>query len=920
MRPIKLTMSAFGPYAEQTVVDFEKLGTNGLYLITGTTGAGKTTIFDAITYALYGTASGKNRKDSMFRSKYADVNTATFVELIFEYGGKRYTVRRNPSYFRPAKRGTGLTEEKSGAVLYCPDERVIDRASEVDKSLIGIMGIDRDQFLQIAMIAQGDFLKVLNASTDERKKIFRQIFKTERFERIQYHLSALYKQKKREREDAAKTVMHYISDIASCENDMISVDVEAAKDGRMPFADVIRLVERLLEQDNMLEKQLKTKIEETEKKLEVTNEKLGKAEELKKTQTALKSDEAVLLTLLPESENRKKAYEAEKNKTSVREKLKAEIAIADKDLAEYDALENCKISAKTLSDRIALSTASREKLMKLIKTESEQYEASKKEIEALSEAGAEKERLLAEKSKREEQLQFYKDLFKEISDYSAQLARLDAGQKKYLDSDRLASEKEAEYAFKKTAFLREQAGILAENLEDGMPCPVCGSTHHPEKAYKSDVAPTEAELNASEAKAKKYRKDAEDIHSKVVAFKAKTDNARENIEKKLVRLPGCNGVDSAAESCKQEMKSAEVSIKVFDEKIKAEEARMRRKSALSKLIDEYETRIEKYKADILECEKMISSDEGSKREMSVQLKKLSEKLRFAGKKEAEEHYKALSAKLKNMVAAFEASEKSYRESEAQILELESRIKTRKDTLKNAQAVDSDAEKANKDKYRSDSAELHKVHKNVLARISVNKNVAENIRINAAELEKLEEEEKLLSVLSKTANGDLSGKSKTDLETYVQMSYFDRILEKANTRLMVMSGGQYELRRHTEVDNFRSQVGLDLDVTDHYNGSVRSVKTLSGGESFKASLALALGLSDLIQSDSGGIRLDTMFVDEGFGSLDDESLRQAMKALTELTEGNRLVGIISHVDELKNRIDKQIVIKKDSSGSRLEIIC
>lgn len=242
-------------------------------------------------------------------------------------------------------------------------------------------------------------------------------------------------------------------------------------------------------------------------------------------------------------------------------------------------------------------------------------------------------------------------------------------------------------------------------------------------------------------------------------------------------------------------------------------------------------------------------------------------------------------------------------------------------LKDAEEIDVDTEKKRQTELTTEKADLTKAITVISSRLDRNGEALKNIRKGSGRLTEVETKWTWVKALSNTANGNIGGKEKIMLETYVQMTYFDRILARANTRFMIMSGGQYELKRRIEAENNRSQSGLELDVIDHYNGTERSVKTLSGGESFKASLSLALGLSDEIQSSAGGIRLDTMFVDEGFGSLDDESLQQAMRALYGLTEGNRLVGIISHVSELKEKIDKQIVVTKEKSGgSRAEIVC
>ena len=287
MRPIKLTVSAFGPYAGKTVLDLDKLGENGLYLITGDTGAGKTTIFDAITYALYGEASGDNREPSMFRSKYAEATTPTEVELVFSYAGKTYTVKRNPEYERPKSRGEGFTTQKAEVQLKYPDGRVVTKQRDVDNAIRDIMGINRSQFLQIAMIAQGDFLKLLLAPTEERKKIFRQIFKTQLYQDLQDRLKKESGQLNDKCDAAHNSIKQYIDGITCDENDVLSIEVEKAKNGLLPAKDVMDLIDRLLTQDNDKKTAIQKSISDADKALEIVNANLGKIEAKEQTQKAL---------------------------------------------------------------------------------------------------------------------------------------------------------------------------------------------------------------------------------------------------------------------------------------------------------------------------------------------------------------------------------------------------------------------------------------------------------------------------------------------------------------------------------------------------------------------------------------------------------------------------------------------------------
>ena len=354
MRPIKLTMSAFGPYAKKAELELDKLGKSGLYLITGDTGAGKTTIFDAITFALYGSASGDNREPSMFRSKYADTEIATEVELIFEYDGKTYKIKRNPEYDRPKSRGEGFTTQKAEAELIYPDGRVVTKTRDVDSAVRDIMGIDRDQFMQIAMLAQGEFLKLLNASTEERQKIFRQIFKTRLYQTLQERLKSESAALNDQREAANKSLEQFIGGIAVDEDDVLSIDVSKAKDGDLPVSETVELLETLIYHDSERETALSKEAAQIDKELEIINTNLGKLEAREKAGEAIekaKSEKAI------EEENNKRLKEAlgaQKEKSPEIDKTVAECAAIEAELSQYDKLD--EVSAKLSEDQTKLAT------------------------------------------------------------------------------------------------------------------------------------------------------------------------------------------------------------------------------------------------------------------------------------------------------------------------------------------------------------------------------------------------------------------------------------------------------------------------------------------------------------------------------------------------------------------------------------
>ncbi|MBQ2903882.1 MAG: SMC family ATPase [Clostridia bacterium] len=919
MRPIKLVMSAFGPYAGRTEVEFEKLGTNGLYLITGDTGAGKTTIFDAIAYALYGEASGDLRDSSMLRSKYAELDTPTEVELVFAYDGKEYTVKRNPEYERKAKKGDGVTVQKAEAELYYPDGRVIGKIKDVNTAIVEIMGVDRNQFSQIAMIAQGDFRKLLVADTKERQEIFRKIFKTDYYRILQDKIKNEYSAVRNEYEAAQSSVKQYISDIQCDENDVLNIEATKARNGEMIVEDVVELISKILENDKKSESVTSEKISEIEKTLEEVTAVLAKAEEYSKAQSELEKSKKTHAELTVSFEEIKKALEAEKAKKPEHEKLIKEISVIDAEIPKYDELEAKKSELQKLTKQLDESNKNLANYLDAEKKISEDIAKMKEEQKTLENAGANREKLLREKEQSENRKAALENLVKKLSAFDALTERYEQAKKAYLAATDKAESAKNLYEMNYRAFLNEQAGILAEDLAEGAPCPVCGSTNHPCLAEKSVTAPTESDVNKLKNEADKAGEYAAELSRRSGEIKGQVDSQTEELRKLISDLLNSCESGAAQATAKNIIAEIAVNLKVINEKISVEEKNAKRKAELDEMIPKAEERIRKAEAVIAECRQNISAFTASCTEIEKQCKSLSETLKFEGKADAVAKKKFLENTLSAMQKAFEDAEKNYAESEKEIVGLDAKIKQLKKQLSESDAIDIGAAEQKKSALTEEKISLTAVQRKIGIRIDANTKCLDNINKKSGELSEIEKRKISLNALNNTANGNISGKEKIMLETYIQMTYFDRIIARANTRFMKMSGGQYELKRSETADNNRSQSGLDLSVIDHYNGTERSVKTLSGGESFKASLSLALGLSDEIQSSAGGIKLDTMFVDEGFGSLDPESLSQAFRALADLSDGNRLVGIISHVADLKEKIDKQVIITKEKAGgSKIEI--
>ena len=921
MRPITLTMSAFGPYAAKTVIELDKLGTNGLYLITGDTGAGKTTIFDAITYALYGEASGNTRDVNMFRSKYAEPSTPTEVELTFAYAQKIYTVKRNPEYDRPKARGDGYTTEKANAELHYPDGRVVTKLKEVNKAIVDIMGIDRSQFTQIAMIAQGDFLKLLLASTEDRKKIFQKIFRTQCYYQLQERLKPETSKLAVEYNQTGSSIRQYINGIACHPDDVLMLEVDKAKKGELKNTEAVQLVEKLIKQDDAAWKKASGQIDDLDKRNKSIAAQLAVAEKRKTTE----EDQEKANENLAWETQRLKTLETEKNKAAAHQpdvqKAVEAIAKLEAQQPEYAEMQ------KKQTERTGLQKDLKEVAQK-IKTEAETEKKLaqsitelKAEQASLQNAGAAQAEQKAEKDRLAEQQKELNALKKEYATYQKLEDQLKKAKADYAQKSEESGKKRAEYEHKNKLYLDAQAGILAETLTEGVPCPVCGSLEHPHPAQKPENAPTKQELEICKAKAEEAEKATQAASSKASTCIGQVDASRETLQAHGQKWLDIDAIEEIERLCCEKQQQTAAALQKAEQQLEEIAKQLGRKDELDKLIPQKEGELDQCKNRRVGYETQQAGDGAKLQATEKRLKELAEKLSYPSEAEANQALQQLRGQKEAWEKAIQETKDAHDECAKNLAALKGTLDGYQKTLQGMEKVDVQAVLAAQTEADQQKAAWEAQKREIGDRLAVNRPILDNLQPQISQMEKTEKRLQCVQALSDTANGRLSGKEKIMLETYIQMTFFDRIIRRANVRLMVMSGGQYELKRRVNAENNRSQAGLELDVIDHYNGSERSVKTLSGGESFKASLALALGLSDEIQSSAGGIRLDTMFVDEGFGSLDEESLEQAVNALVGLTQGNRLVGIISHVSELKNRIDKQIVVTKEKSGgSKAEILC
>lgn len=940
MKPLKLVMSAFGPYAGEEMIDFESLGNAGLYLITGDTGSGKTTIFDAVSFALFGESSG-NREPSMLRSRFADAKTKTYVQLTFAYKGNRYEIRRNPEYLRPKDRGEGETAERADAVLTnLSDGKVITGVKNVNDRVTELLGINKEQFSQIAMIAQGEFLKLLLADTKKRSEIFREIFGTGKYQELQDALRSRSGKLHDAYDEISRSIRQYLEGFRCPEDHERYGEVEKLKTDKeiASPAGVRILLEEVCHSLQERAKAAEKALRETDQEWNRISKSLGIYDMVKRTGEQLAKEQEKRGELLEKLTAYQEVLAAEEKTADRRKELSEEILLKNENLKEFEALEQL------------ISEYDRRE--KALREATEKIGREQQEIETLQNKltkDREQRRLLANpeadyaKWQREkERLEQIYGIFREYQSDSRRIAELEETEQQERERYGKAAE-EADALSQKAlvmerSFLDGQAGILAKELKAGEPCPVCGSPEHPNPTVCHGGVPEQAEVEAAKKRAEDARKQAA-AYSEHIRETAAKRAVLEEKKKKAGEQIASAAKDMDAANCMDEAKDADTSF-ALDEKalsagiaeaedgLKKAGRQIEEAKRLDERLPKETERLNELTLQYQEDREQLAKLKESSRSIEHRIREKREQLGFANRKEAAAYIKNLEKELKQLQKAYDKAFDDVSKTEIKVRETEASIRTLTASLKKQQKEAGEikaeellqrAEELKQEKKRLESAKKE---------AELTADTDEEIRKNVfRQLERLEEtgtKWQMVKALHNTASGSVPGRDKIMLETYVQTAYFDRIIARANVHFMKMTDGRFELLRAKEAGNQRSQSGLELNVLDHYHmsrdGGSRSVKSLSGGESFLAALSLALGMSEEVSANAGGIEMDALFVDEGFGTLDEAALDRAIRALQELSTANRIVGIISHVPELKNRCERQIVVKKDKlKGSRTELI-
>lgn len=890
MRPELLTMQAFGPYKDLTTIDFTKLDDHGIYLLTGPTGAGKTMIFDAIMYALYQTGSGEYRnKEDTFRNRNVPIDVKPFVRLTFSVLNKRYTIERTLRY-KAKKDNKNLTDVK----VYLKDEsnnQLYTNLKEVNDKIIEIIGVDKNQFVQICMIAQGEFKKILNAKTQDRILIFRKLFNSEKYNELQDAILDDYLGLRRKHDDLTLSLYSVLQNVEIDDRDeLLSKYLLSDK--------VDELLNKQIAKDRIKVDSDSEKAKLIDKQLVDIDISINKALQLKKDQEEINKQKLLINDL-----NNQRIIVSEKlNKLNgddeLISKIDDQINKINNDLDAYKQLDD--LNKKLNSINISIDNTSK-KLNKL----NDDKQLNDKEIMKLEKIIDDNSDIEAKSLKHSQLLKEWmqqKDVYqKYISD------------KKILDNDELLLNNKqgifqdkyniylankALYDKEYDRFLCNQAGILAKDLKDGEACPVCGSTSHVRLAKILDDVYSYEKLDELKKIVEVQSNECLQLSRDIASISAKIKVAKETLDSIVV---------SDIDEINSNIKSLNALLLV-DKKNND-----KYQDALNKLPLLKENG-DKLNGLINDNSHMLVKLISDKDNVGVYYQDIKSKLSYDCLDSANKMLNKLKEQKKQILDNIRSLQEKIIGIDNSISASKAIISTLQSKLADSKVFDIDKLNASKNELNKLKSELNNEIKNTYSILDKNIKILNNIKPIYLDINDNEDKLQLISKINDTINGR-SGKEsgKIKLETYVQMKFLDEILIKCNIRLMAMTNDQYSLCRHKEADNRQSQTGLDIDVIDHYNNSIRPVSSLSGGESFKASMALALGLSDEIQA-SSKIKLETLFIDEGFGTLDDESLEAMMNILADLSNSNKLIGIISHVEQLKQRIDKQIVVSKDSHGN------
>ena len=929
MRPLKLSFESFNSYANKTSIDFEDFSSNGIFLITGPTGSGKTTIFDAIKYALYGEASGEDRKNISNFSDFANLESPSAVTFEFLHRGVKYRIERISSYQVSKKNKTPETDKKTPnkkttvnfyQLIDGEEKLLASNATKVNEEVQNLLGIDKNQFSQIVMIAQGDFSKILTAKGSDRETLLRNIFNTEVYQQLQERLKVDTSQLEKEHEKNLANAKNALQDINLNDQEQSDKVLEYLKNEKTILSHLDEIHTFIEEQNSALNEEARSLDSKT---IKLSNRKdaltgyLAQLESNQKIKDQISACNEYLDLHKPILDQKESAYlEAQKNESEI-ERLRFDIPKLEDKIHRYDLaskkVESIKLEISKLDSQL-LERKQKIELLDKKSTETQTlqngFKEKKQRLEENSNKLTEIDRLISEIEQTVKRKKNTDAYLKELKEEQAALEELSIKH----------NHSKEEYLSAEQKFSAAQAGILASKLIEGSPCPVCGSIHHPQIASLSNDVP-------SETKIKELKDTMESIHQKkqkqseaVATSKTKFDFENNEFNQSFTQvLSAVHLID--------EFKNVES----FKELVHANEVLIQQKSIIESQNKEkeiLESRIDKTDVDLKNIEKSKAETNNSIQELTVHLNRRHGELSSIKNSGDLIDIDKIKICHENAVARWEILSNQLHQSKEEFDKELAEFNRKKDfcqglksKLNNTLCIDPSDLKNQIQEIVIEQQKIRNKITEINRMININEsplNTIKRIYLDAITTEKKYNTTKTLHDFVSGASSN-SEYGRISLENYVQRTYLQRVVEAANNRLAIMTDSQFVLKTKGD-KKFKKTDYLDLEVTDLYTGKDRDVKSLSGGEKFMTSLALALGFSDVIQQDVGGIQLDSMFIDEGFGTLDSETLEQALRLLDQLsTNSNTLVGIISHVEELKNRIPQQIVVSKDLDGSSLEVV-